>query len=374
MADLLTPLCAEPHVFDRWNQKLDLITRVGVFELRKRNPQQATALGLNEDDCPDVDVLNEREPWQIPAVREDFIATCRKQFNMKLNALDPLTQVGGFAFYEESDKNADSFKILNPDIFISWHGKGTKATLRGEIKFGKTNLGLWMDERFIAKTIDVASNIMVKNAPEGYYYTPKLSRLLQTVCESNIKKREVNITFDEANLFWHKTDTVRPRNIDLSKLALCFGKMHASLLFISHYESMIPTIVAQTAVAEFKKESLKTVWAHIKYSTIEPMSPRTITGWPATTLEYDPDQLQWFSMDMDIERLFNFMANIEEGDNQWKAVIEYVDKHKDEMADADVDPKMFAQWLRRRGKSVPEIAAVLERPRRTVQDWVQGMQ
>lgn len=371
MADLMTPLCAEPGIFDKWNKKLMLIKKIGVIELRKKNPQIAASLDLNEDACPDVDILNQNQPWLIPSVHEDFIGECRKQFNLTLNGLDTLTRVGGFAFTEDEDKSSDNFDLYNPDVFISWHGKGTKATLKGPIKHGKTNAGLWMDEQFIRKKIDVMSNILVPHPPEGYYYCAKLSGLLTNVCKANMNKHEVNITMDEANLFFAKVDTVRPRNIDLSKLVLCFGKMHASLLFISHYQSLIPTVVAQTAIAEFEKLSLKTMKAEIRQGT--KLTARVIKDWPATTLEYSPDQLQWFSMDMDVEGLFNFMANLEDVSDQWKDVMEYVDQHKDEMEDADVDPKMIAQWLRRKGKSVPEIARIIERPRRTVQDWVQGI-
>lgn len=370
MMFMLTPLCAEPGAFDKWTQKLSVISETGVLALLATSPERAKALGLDPQSCPDVDILNEREPWLIPSVRRDFIRECLKQFNLTLNALDALTRVGGFALNQDEEKNADRFELYNPDVFISWHGVGTKATLKGAIKSGKTNAGLYLGELFLAKKIDVASNILVKNPPEGYNYCPKLSTLLTKVCQSNMKtpRREVNITFDEANLFWHKTDTVRPRNIDLSKLALCFGKMHASLLFISHYQSIIPTVVAQTAVAEFQKDSKRTMLVDIRQGKV--LYSRTIKDWPATTLEYDPDQLQWFSLDLDIERLFTFMANVEEGKNQWKAVMGYAEKHKDEMVDEDLDPQAIAEWLRRRGMSVPEIAKIVGRPRSTVQGWV----
>lgn len=374
MAFMLTPLCAEPGAFDKWRQKLTMITRFGVLGLRETNASQAKALGLDAQACPDVDILNEHEPWLIPSVRQDFISECLRQFNLTLNALDPLTRVGGFALNQDEEKTADRFELYNPDVFISWHGVGTKATLKGAIKSGKTNAGLYLSELFLAKNIDVASNVTVKNAPEGYNYCPKLSTLLMRVCQSNMKipRHEVNITFDEANLFWHKTDTVRPRNVDLSKLALCFGKMHASLLFISHYQSIIPTVVAQTAVAEFQKDSKRTMLVDIRQGKV--LYSRTIKDWPATTLEYDPDQLQWFSLDLDIERLFTFMANLKEGDDQWKAVMTYAEKHKDEMTDENLDPQAIAEWLKRnRNLSVPEIAEIIGKPRSTVQGWIGGM-
>jgi hypothetical protein len=372
MTFILTPLCAEPGIFDKWRQKLTVISRVGVLNLRVANPSQAKALNLDADNCPDVDVLNQYEPWLIPGVHEDFVGDCLKQFNLTLNALDPITRVGGFSINRDEDKASDRFELYNPDVFISWHGVGTKATLKGAIKSGKTNAGLWLSEQFLAKKIDVASNITVRKAPNGYNYCPKLSALLTTACESNMKHHELNITFDEANLFWHKTDTVRPRNVDLSKLALCFGKMHASLLFISHYQSIIPTVIAQTAVAEFQKLSKRTMLVDVRQG--KELHLRTITDWPATTLEYDPDQLQWFSLDMDIERLFTFMANLKEGEEQWPAVVEYVEKHKDEMADEDLDPRMIAEWLRRnRNLSVPDIADIIGRPERTVRRWIAGL-
>ncbi len=375
MAFMLTPLCAEPGVFDKWSQKLSLISDMGVLRLREESPAQAKALGVDEDACPDVDILNDREPWLIPSVHRDFVRECLKQLNLTLNGLDALTRVGGFALNQDEEANADRFELYATDVFISWHGVGTKATLKGAIKSGKSNAGLYLAELFLAKGINVASNILIKTpVPNGYHYCPKLSDLLITVCKSNIEGKESNIIFDEANLFFAKVETVRPRNVDLSKLALCFGKMHASLTFISHYQSLIPTVVAQTAVAEFEKLSKRTMLVDIRQGMV--MHSRTITDWPACTLAYDPDQLQWFQMNIDIEGLFSFMSGLSEdeaGNKQWKLVMDYAEKHKDEISDEDVDPKAFAQWLRKKGKSVPEIAAILEKPRRTVQDWVQGI-
>jgi hypothetical protein len=371
MALILTPLCAEPGTFNKWLEKLRLISTQGVIGLRECNPAQAKALRLDPVSCPDVDILNDHEPWLISSVRRDFFATSLQQFNLTLNALDALTRVGGFALNEDYERGSDSFELYNPDVFISWHGRGTKAILKGAIKFGKTNTALWMAQRFIEKGVDVFSNIMVTNPPPGYYYCPTLSSLLIQVCDANIKKHEVNIIFDESNLFWAKVDTVHRKNVDLSKLALCFGKFHASLLFVSHYTMLVPTVVAMSAVAEFEKMSLKTLYADIRQGKV--LHSRTVKEWPATSLLYDPDQLQWFSLDVDVDGLFSFMTNLKEGESQWVQVKKYVRDHAGEIEDVDVDPRTFAEWLKRSGRSVAEIAKILDRNERTVRRWLDDL-
>ncbi len=372
MMDILVPICAETSVLKQWTQKLDDIQAFGIRRIRKERSMTAETYGLDTEEIDQcVDVGNDKEPWLVPPIRRAFTSTCRVQFNQMLCSLDPLTRIGAMRYFMPDDAGTDSWDMYNPAIWTSWHGRGTKATLRGPIKFGKTNFALYLDELFLKQGIDVKSNIAVKKAPKGYTYCATVSSLLRSVCESRLTEKEVSITFDEAALFWHKTDTVRPKNVDLGKLALCFGKMHASLLFIAHYQSVIPTVVVQTAVAEFEKLSVKTVWASIRQGI--KMSARVVSPVPPTTLEYDPDQLQWFSLDMDIERLFNFMGTIDPSLNQWEAILGYVDRHKGEQEDAEIEPKAIAQWLRRQGRSTPYIAEILKKPKSTVIDWCRGI-
>lgn len=372
MMDILVPICAETSVLKQWTQKLDDIQAFGIRRILKERPMTAETYGLATEEIDQcVDVGNDKEPWLVPPIRRAFTSTCRVQFNQMLCSLDPLTRIGAMRYFMPEDASSDSWDMYNPAIWTSWHGRGTKATLRGPIKFGKTNFALYLDEQFLKQGVDVKSNIAIKNAPKGYTYCPTVSKLLMSVCDSRLAGREVNITFDEANLFWAKVDTIRPKNIDLGKLALCFGKMHASLLFISHYQSIIPTVVVQTAVCEFEKLSIKSVWAEIRQGI--KMSSRVVSPVPACTLEYDPDQLQWFSLDMDIERLFAFMGTIDPSLNQWQEILDYIERHKGEMVDAEIEPKAVAQWLRRQGRSMREIANIVGKPLSTVGEWCRGM-
>lgn len=373
MMDILVPICAETSVMKQWVQKLDDIQAFGIRRIRKERAMTAETYGLDSEEIDKcVDGSNDKEPWLVPPIRRAFTSTCRVQFNQMLTGLDPLTRIGAMRYFMPDDAGTDSWQMYNPEIWTSWHGRGTKCIIRGPIKFGKTNFCLYLDELFLARGIDVKSNIAVKNPPPGYTYCATVSDLLTSVCKSRLANKEVTITFDEASMYWHKTDTVRPANVNLGKLALCFGKMHASMAFCSHYLSVIPTVIVQTSVAEFEKLSIKTVWVSIQ-SGIR-MSARVVSPVPACTMAYDPDQLQWFSLDMDIEKLWRFMGAIDPvTKNQWEEIIEYVAAHKGEQEDADIEPKAIAQWLRRQGRSTPDIADILKKPKSTVIDWCRGL-
>lgn len=373
MAEILTPVCTEPAKLKEWTEVLDKITIQGITETVKDRPNVVQLFGLSKADklLWYVDSTNDHDPWNVLPIQLAFVTTVNVQFNQKLNALDPLTQIGAMKYFNLEDGSDDSWDLVNPAVWTSWHGRGTKATLKGAIKFGKTNFALFIAERLMERDIDVKSNISVKNPPKNYAYCPDLATLLQSICDSMAAGHEVAIIFDEANLFWHKTDTVRPRNVDLGKLALCFGKMHSSLLFISHYTNIIPSVIVENSVAEFAKVSIKSVRAEIRFGI--KMSSRIVSPVPATTLVYDPDQLAWFRLNLDIERLFNYMSSLSEDVDQWKAVNDYVEKHKNEMRDEDIEPKVIAQWLHRNRKMGPnEIGDILGRNESTIREWIKA--
>jgi len=76
---------------------------------------------------------------------------------------------------------------------------------------------------------------------------------------------------------------------------------------------------------------------------------------------------------MDIERFFNFMGTIDPDKNQWAEILTYINRHKGEMEDSDIEPRAIAQWLRRQGRSTPDIANILKKPKSTVIDWCRGI-
>jgi len=311
-------------------------------------------------------VGNDKDPWFIEKVRRSFCMACRIQFAKKMNRLDALSQIGALAF--DDPRDSEKWESINPTVWTSWAGTGNNAVIRGAVKRGKTNLGLLFAEYFMKAGYRVVSNVIVTGAPAGYVYCPKLSDMLVAICNARAAGVEVLILLDEANLFWQKIQTIMPKNISLSKLILTFGKMHSNYLHISHYEELVPTIVARTAVATFEKKSIKECFVTVSEGIR--IKPKLLTAVPATTLKYDADQLAYFSIDLSVDHLFDAMASLPQGADQWKFVLSYVAQHRGETGEDQLDPKDIAKWLRKRGKSVREVADIVQRPASTVQEWI----
>jgi len=367
MCDLLCLVCKEMSALKLWTSSLTQIAERGARWFYKYAPTTAEQLGLDAETIKIIDDEIDRDPWQISRLRARFCNECRIQFAEKMNGLDALSQIGALAF--DDPRDSERWQSVNPLVWTSWAGRGNNAVVRGAVKRGKSNLALLLAEYFLATgKFEVVSNIIVTDPPKGYTYCPMLSSMFIAICNARLAGKEVLIALDEANLFWQKIETIMPKNISLSKLILCFGKMHSNLLFISHYEELIPTIVSRTAVANFEKKSIKECFVTISEGIR--LKPKLLTGVPATTMKYNPDQLAYFAIDLSVDALFNFMASLPEKTEQWGAVLEYVEKHLGEVGEEQLDPKEVAVWLKRRGKSERAIADLVQRSPSTVHDWV----
>jgi hypothetical protein len=317
---------------------------------------------------------NERDPWQIPRVRQKFIDDCYIQFHLKMSSLDQLSQLGSMAF--DDGRDTECWGIISDKVWTSWATRGSNALIHGGVKRGKSNLALWLCERFLQTgRYEVVSNIVVEHPPSGYTYTPKLSTMLREICRIRMAGKEALIIFDEANLFWQKIETIQPRNISLSKLILTFGKTHSNLLYITHYSELTPTIVSRTAVAVFEKLSIKECRVAITEGKYK-LKSRVLRDVPPTGLRYSPDQLAWFDLDLDVNELFTYMASLPalaegaEGGEQWSALLSYVQAHAGETGVETLDPKQVVLWLRRRGLSEKKIAEATGKAASTVHLWV----
>jgi len=368
MMNLLTLVCREESVLKSWVYALDEISTYGARWYAKHGSGNPVTVGLTEAALAQVDDENDREPWLIGRVRAKFTSDALVQFNLKMNSLDALSQVGALAF--DDPGSSEKWESINPKVWVGWASKGCNALVHGRVKSGKSNIALLLSEHFLAsEKFVVVSNIAVSNPPEKYRYCPRLSTMLTAICNTRLAgKEEVLIILDESNLFWQKIETIMPKNISLAKLILVFGKLHSNLVFISHYSELVPSIVARTAVATFEKRSIKECFVSINEGIR--IKPRLLTSVPATTLEYNPDQLSFFSLDLDVNALFDFMASLPEKTEQWQAILDYVAKHLGETGEDALDPKDVALWLRKRGKSERDIATLVQRSPSTIHQWV----
>lgn len=372
MADLLTMLTIPETktVLRTWLRLIDNIKEYGVRYLVENNSPIARDADLTKASLDTIDEFSDKEPYLIREIRDLFKAVVRELFATKMGLLDPLTQVGAIAFFGDQE-TAEDWKASNPEVFISWAKRGNDAVLKGKKKRGKTNFLLLLGEIATQYGFDIVGNVKVfEPIPANYTYCPKLSDMLLAVCRSVKAGRNVLLLFDESALYWNKIEAVRPKNIDMNKLCLVFGKFHCNMVFCAHYDENIPPVVAKNAEAEFEKTATKNVYVHVKDGI--KVGPKLITSVPATTWGYDPDQVQYFSLDMDVNNIFEWMSKIPDGVNQWDALTEYVTKHKGETGEKALTDEQVALFLKRtKKKSLGEIASILEKPRSTVQGMIE---
>ena len=372
MADLLTMLTIPETktVLRTWLTLIDNISNYGVGHLVENRAKIADIANLTPQSLDEIDSSNDKEPWLVREIQESFKATVRELFATKMGLLDPLTQVGAIAFFGDQE-TAEDWKASNPEVFISWAKRGNDAVLKGKKKRGKTNFLLKLGEIGVEYDFDVVGNVKVyPPIPPNYTYSSKLSDMLLAICRSVKAGRSVLLLFDESALYWNKIEAVRPKNIDMNKLCLVFGKFHCNMIFCAHYDENVPPVVAKNADAEFEKTAIKNVYVHIKDGI--KVGPKLITSVPATTWVYDPDQIQYFSLDMDVNNIFEWMSTIPDGVNQWDALTEYVLKHKGETGEKALSDDQVALFLKRtKKKSLGEIASILEKPRSTVQGMIE---
>ena len=154
----------------------------------------------------------------------------------------------------------------------------------------------------------------------------------------------------------------------MSKLVLTLGKLDANLLIVQHFQSDLPTILARTSVADFEKTGIKNVYLSIRDGI--KVRARLFTSVPTTKLDYSPEEIQMFTVNLPVERLFDAVSRLPDGTNQWEAMLKIIDELELGRVD-DIDEKDVAVWLRKkRGFSEYQIAKTVNTPRGTIHDWV----
>ena len=370
MSDTIALIGRETSVVRAWIYAISQISQFGCRKFAQSNSTAASDVGLNQFGLSQVTDENDFDCWQVASVRQRFSDECRIQFHLRMMGMDNLSQLGSLAIDDTRDN--ERWEAVAEKAWTSWGKQGAIGVVRGPIKSGKSNICLLISQYFLQRGCTVVSNILVFDPPSAYIYSAKLSDLLIAVCEAQLKGKEVLLVLDEAGLFWNKIETVQKRNVNLSKILLCTGKMNSSLLFCSHFEEALPGIIARNYVASFDKRGLREAFVEITDGI--KIRPRLLTHIPGTELKYDPTQLQYFSVDLSVEDLFDFMSSLPHSlspdSSQWQLLSDYIFKHQGETGEESLNPKDVALYLRKRGQSERQIATVVGKSCSTVHSWV----
>lgn len=373
MADILTVIAVDSSVLKTWLLAIDNIRSYGAKELFRDYPQDARSLGITKDTVDQLDDFSNFEPWLIPMVRQAYKSVVRTQFCMKMNGLDDLSQVGAIAFTNDTE-TADNFELYEKSrLWTAWADrKGANAVLKGGVKKGKTNFALWKSERFMDEGRQILANVHVLNPPKQFVFTSSLSAQLRAICHAKLEKKRVLLLMDEGALFWHKIDTVMKQNKAMASMVLAWGKCDANLLFVSHFQSAIPSVILQTTVAEFEKMSQKNVFVIMREGL--KMSGRLITSVPPTTLRYDPDEVQYMRIDVAPSAVFDFLSSLPDNQNQWEALLGYLDEHEGELSESGpISDEEIAKILRDRHEaSFGDIANIMHKSKSVIHSWASG--
>jgi hypothetical protein len=373
MTDLMRNVCVDSQVASEWRFVLTNIARYGFDEFIHRYPQQASQAGFDQSILEYVDENNMMEPWLIEPLRNEFESMVEQQYIKRFGSLDDLTVLASTVIVDKG-KYDNRWARYSADQWIDWsRTKGNNCVVKGPVKTGKTDLSLCLGQLAQADGADIKTNIYLPKPPPMWAYTTRLSTLVKSICQSKLRKKRVLFKLDEAGLFWARIDTIQSIPKDLSKLVLILGKLETNLIFISHFEELIPTIIRRTSVASFEKRTRTSAFVEIRAGDFK-MEPQLVTHIPRTSIEFDMDQLAFFNRDVFVADLLEFVSNLNQGENQWEAVIGYVDKHAGESDEiGDISPKQVAQWIHKKKRnkmSIRQIAEIVEIPKSTVANWI----
>lgn len=378
MTDVLRNVSVDGTAAQNWRFALTNISKLGIKEFIESFPRQAGEVGISERIVPFIDEENDRHPWLVDPIRNEFQDTVEQCYIKKIGRLDDLTVLGSTVISDKTnfDNKWERFSI---DQFIDWsRSKGSNCQVKGPVKHGKTDLSLLLGQYGCADGADISTNI-AHPKQEHWQYAVKLSELIISICNSKLNNRRTMFLLDEAGLFWARIDTILSVPKDLAKLVLVFGKLSTNLVFISHFEELVPTIIRRTSVATFEKRTITSAFVEIRQGKFK-MEPQIVTHIPRTTIPFDQDQLAFFNRDMHVPDLLEYVSQIPSNENQWKSVIEYAQTHAGEADETmEVSPKQVAKWLRKYSKdhnyperkmTIRKIAEIVGVSVTTVQRWV----
>lgn len=371
MEDYLSEIALDRSVVRTWQNIIDNIRIHGVRNLVATKNKVCFDAALDEGTLETITDENDAEPWLIPIIKYAYKATFREQWNAQINTWDAVSRIGTLAEIGDTDFADDWPFDANP--LTEWaHIKGNNGCIYGGVKRGKTNFALRLSEYFLKEGWIIVSNIPVKSPPHDYHYTPTLSMMLAEICKARLAGKHVLILMDEGAIFWIKMDTIQAQNKALGKIILTLGKLDSNLLYVGHRQKDIPDIVVWTSVASFEKTAHKTVFMDIDEGIR--IRSKVFTSVPATTFDYDPSKMQNFEVDIDVGELFKYMSKLAEDENQWEAMLGYLDQHEGELKEGGEvrRRRMVAQFLKEEhpGFSVRDIAQLVGTSASTAHDYI----
>lgn len=280
-----------------------------------------------------------------------FEVALRQQFNLHFRVMDNLSELGAMNF-KKFDKDPLAWNFINPKIFLDLMKRGFFTTITGSPGDGKTDFSLLLAQIGRESNIQIVTNIKVNDPSNRIISITSISEFLRVVIGFAEAGIDVLFILDEAGIFWAKKDAMTVKNKSLEKLAKLLRKLHCSLVFIVQEKFGIPPLVDDFRRCSIHKYSKKA--ARIRFDNGAKFK-LYLNKVPSTEINFDTDDLASFEFDINMDRLWNYVAKAKTSKRQREMVLEYLDKAREGGDNIEEENKRHEAILRLK-KEHPEMS------------------
>jgi hypothetical protein len=301
------------------------------------------------------------DPINAESFRQTFEEKTWEQFRRVLfsDLMDPITRLGAMSPFTKLPTISDFFDERTPKFFLKNFYQWGFGTITGLPNSGKTNYACTMMEMAVEEKFKVATNVKINDSPEGIFYTTSFKTLLYECVCNQIKHHKTLIFLDEMPQFFTRKRATSGSYLTFEKVLFLLRKMGGNLIGIIQRASDIPSVVKEFSESYYQKINQKTLLFQRDRS---PGSGELhiIGNIPETTLDYDTNDIASFTVDLDLNRLHDYISHIEESANQLEAIRDYIanviDGGPDERANREI---IAIKYLKTDcGLTQPQIAEV----------------
>jgi hypothetical protein len=277
------------------------------------------------NDNPDV---QPNEYPQFDRLRDEL----RLFWNHRLNESDNLTRIAA-SNYKAS--LWDDFDDYNPRIFLKpiLAHNGRMYHIWGIPGSGKTDFALKLIEFVLAENLEgkkkfsVITNIyspqatlvrFAKEVPsthaklDNFYRTVRMTDLIWKTIQEIRKGRNIIVAWDEVSSWAHKQDAATKGNKDLGRLCRLIRKFNGNIFFLEQIDEGLMGQVSEMLVAKFQKKSEKKLHFTTRYG--DKNYNLFLKSVPRTNIKFESADFAGFIPDLDLKRMFDFIAIDDEGD------------------------------------------------------------
>jgi hypothetical protein len=329
--------------------------------------------------------VEKREAWQRamkyiptelgvndPVFRDWFEDKTREQFGIKLGEMDDLSQLGPMDPYSQAQNQEDWFEWRSSKFYLApFLASGGFGFVTGSPGTGKTNYTVLMMELALSLGIGVATNIKMKDAPEGVFMTRSFKELLKYSLD-NLKKGKFTIAFlDEVAQFFSRKRAMSKGYVNMEKMLFLLRKVGCNLIAIVQRPEDVASVIVSFSTVHYQKTKKNAMTIKMDDKLY------TIMGVPAAHLKYDTWDPASFVVDVDMEALHDHIASLPPDSDQFQAIADFL--MEDESVEVTKsDKKIVAKVLytsdwnpfTSRRWTLTEIGELLGVSKDTIRNWL----